>query len=668
MTIDEQVEQSFKELSQEQQRPFHIVLVDINKAANGRIHCVELPLTDDVKFVALSYRWGELQEKMVDTDVGYTATVTSFRLEDFCQMCRVMTLESDLRSIDYVWVDAICVDQTNYEKRKATIHQMTNIYEHATFVVAVPDLHLQYLKNTSTIYRKTIQRAAPFRKDIYYLLHKKMDALMALEDERLDFYGVPKDPALRRLLTKYTNYFTEGFTTFREHHYDYNPEEILDHIYESTQVAHNNNSDINDAHPSPFDKATSEKDDGILGEIQRLHNCNKATCPFVSFIHGGRHGKPSSNSKKHSKKGTHEETTVRSGRNREWKQQIYDRGQIIQQTMSFLSDLVTDWSSRAWVISEFNIAKKKKNALKYWFVQLIPGSIKEMHHMFVEDDNDNTFTFFDFDFNDPSHADFQNAITSPRSWKISASDPVYLKFHQTMVRQLNEQTFLEMILKSKASRAEDRYYAVLPLSQKYKHRLTSKEFVVVKGEIHTLLSVKLKLYEWMDTKDKLTLVFLSCYRKERDLTLILPTFATPTIYWPSSSDCFSTEEEDANQSLAFNFDLTDDTTITLHYVDDLYSLHLKPLEYYTTLCRRLQLNGEDRLDVIAIPHLALGASSSDSSQPTTTSVFWIQLIGNVDKNKWVFDKCTLACSPTDSSDWVHHYSRDDTSNAGFNIY
>ncbi|CAO3601421.1 unnamed protein product [Absidia cylindrospora] len=574
MTIDEQVEHSIKELS------CNIVLVDINQAANGRIHCVELPLTDDIKFVALSYRWGELQEKMVDTNVGYTATVTSFRLEDFCQMCRVMTLESDLRSIPYVWVDAICVDQTNDEKRKATIHQMTNIYEHATFVVAVPDLHLQYLKNTSTIYRKTIQHAAPFRKDVYYLLHKDMDALMALEEERLDFYGVPKTPALRQLLTKYTNFFTEGFTTFREHHEDYNPEEILDHIYESSRYNSNNN---HHAHPP------SSSSDGILGDIQRLHDCHQTTCPFVAF------------EKSASKKKTHHVTTDRSGRNREWKQQIYDRSTVIQQTMHFLTDLVTDWSSRAWVISEFNIAKKKNN-LKYWFIQLIPGSIKEMHNTFM----DKPFMLFDFDFNDPFHAEMQ---TTTRSWKTATSDPVYLTFHQTMLRQLKDQTFLEMILKSKASRDEDRFYAVLPLSPKYKHQLAT---ATTMSHVGTLLSVKLKLYEWMDTNDKLTLVFLSYYRKERDLTLILPTFATPTIYWPSCADCF-------NKGTC-NFDMTDPASITLHHLNDLYYLCLKPLEYYvrtnqekdacqafllekTYLCQRIQLNQDDRLDVIAIPNI-----------------------------------------------------------------
>ncbi|ORZ07334.1 hypothetical protein BCR42DRAFT_442679 [Absidia repens] len=143
MTKDKSVEHLFQELTcdnnqqqQQQEKPFHVVLVDIEKAANDYIiRCVEKPLernSEELNFVALSYRWGELHETSVDTQVGYTASITSFDLKDFQILCQMMMKEPDLKSIKYVWVDAICVDQTNYERRKATIHQMSNIYERAT--------------------------------------------------------------------------------------------------------------------------------------------------------------------------------------------------------------------------------------------------------------------------------------------------------------------------------------------------------------------------------------------------------------------------------------------------------------------------------------------------------------------------------------------------------
>ncbi|ORZ04098.1 hypothetical protein BCR42DRAFT_289356, partial [Absidia repens] len=89
------------------------------------------------KYVALSYRWGELHETLVDTGVGYTASITSFHLDDFYKLCYTMTLESDTKDIKYLWVDAICVDQNNPVRRKATIYQMSNIYDRATYILAV---------------------------------------------------------------------------------------------------------------------------------------------------------------------------------------------------------------------------------------------------------------------------------------------------------------------------------------------------------------------------------------------------------------------------------------------------------------------------------------------------------------------------------------------------
>ncbi|CAO3601439.1 unnamed protein product [Absidia cylindrospora] len=608
---------------------------------------------------------------MIDTNVGYTATVTSFRREDFFQLCRAMTMESDLRYIKYVWVDAICIDQTNYEKRKATIHEMTNIYERAQYVVAVPDLHLQYLKNISTNNRTLIQRAARFRKDIYYLLHKRIDALMVLEEQQLDYFGVPKNPALRQLLTKYTNFFTDGFTKFREHHYHYNPEEILDHIYESSRL-------LSPTTPTPDVPSANTTNDDLFKEIERLHHCNKATCPFVCFFH--HHHNNKLNHHHHHHHNRHHpfiSAADRSGRNREWKQQIYDRSMIIQQAMRFLTDLITDWSSRAWVISEFNIAKKKNN-LKYWFIQLLPTSMPY-------DFDEMPFSFFEFNFDDPSHATIQNTMITNhhhhhhhhhRGLKAAASDPVYLKFHQRMIRQLKDQTFLEMMLRSKASKAEDRFYSILPLSHKYKDKLTTKESVAG-WRIQNMLSVKLKLFEWMDTKDKLTLLFLSSYRKH-DLTLILPTFATITIYWhPSVSHCLM------DDSTAPNFDMAKDaSTLTLHHTQELHYLCLRPFEYYvhnnyhhhkeacrafllekTALCKRVQLD-EGTLDVVAIPNIA----SRGSSLKQNSSVCWIHLIGSFAKNKWVFDKCSLSCSPTDPSDWIRYDCHDHHHFSGFNIY
>ncbi|CAO3593634.1 unnamed protein product [Absidia cylindrospora] len=210
MTKDTPVEQRIEDLSlkdtqqkqQQRQKPFEIVLVDIEKAANGEIHCVKVPLEgndEELKYVTLSYRWGEWQETLIDTKLGYTASVTSFDLSDFYSLCYLMTLESDFQDIKYVWVDAICVDQRP-AKRKATIYQMSNIYERATYILAVPDLHLAYLKST-TINNMDIIRGSLYNsKYIYHLIHSNIDELNAMEEDFLDNANVPTNPILRHLL------------------------------------------------------------------------------------------------------------------------------------------------------------------------------------------------------------------------------------------------------------------------------------------------------------------------------------------------------------------------------------------------------------------------------------------------------------------------------------
>ncbi|ORZ06412.1 hypothetical protein BCR42DRAFT_397718 [Absidia repens] len=335
MTLGKEVEQDVKDTQKRQQQPFQIVLVDIKKAAeNEVIHCVKTPLvveegkTEALKYIALSYRWGELQETLVDTKVGYIATLTSFSLNDFYQLCRMMTIESDTKHIQYVWVDAICVDQSHYRRRKETIYQMSNIYERASYILAIPDLHLTFLKGTSMKINDLLKQSMHLIKDLYYLLHGNVDKMAAIETTFLDELNVPKDPALRQLLTQWTDHFVTGFMNYKKHHVGYIDAKALDHIYETSGTAKTNNMD----NYTPY----------------RFH---------------------------------------------------------------------TD-------------------------------TYKVM---------DDAFSFFKFDFDDPSFASILNSdiyLTESNTYitRKSSSNPVYIQFHYTMIRQLKQQSFLEMMLSSKASK------------------------------------------------------------------------------------------------------------------------------------------------------------------------------------------------------------------------
>ncbi|CAO3601412.1 unnamed protein product [Absidia cylindrospora] len=567
MTKSNPEEQFSTELSEEnsQQQPFQIVLVDIKEAArNDRIRCVKKPLEgnpEELAYVALSYRWGELQETLIDTKVGYIASLTSFALRDFCSLCYTMTMETDLRHINYVWVDAICVDQTNAKRRKETIYKMSKIYERASYILAVPDLQLQFLKDTGTKAGDIISQTRNFEMDIYHLLHGNIEEVKAYEKIFLDDLNVPKDPALRQLLTQHTDHFVHGFMYYKEHNDEYEDVKALDHIYETSQTATMDHLiDCND------DQAEEDMATGKTGSFKGLHHCTLADCPLELFNKDQefwRYGTYSRWSRLY---------------DCQWQRRIIERSTIIRQSMEFLLDLINDWSSRVWVISEYSIAKKKNN-LKYWFIQL------------AEWGGDQACSFFKFDFDNPLFSSTLSTNLYSMELNIDftrmySSNPVFTRFHCTMIRQLKQKSFLEMMLASKATKNEDRFYSILPLSEYNDKHFNKTE--MDQWNINTMLSVKLQLYKMMNTEDKLNLLLWSVDPYQSMMHKIRPTFATSTLRSPYARiDYLAYHKVD----LPCNFDLTDDSSaITLHRVDkddddedkDLhrYYLSLKPMEYY----------------------------------------------------------------------------------------
>ncbi|ORZ07371.1 hypothetical protein BCR42DRAFT_152725 [Absidia repens] len=341
MTKDDPVDLLYQELScdntqqpQQQQKPlFHVVLVDIqNTVKHNTVHCVEKPLegdTEELSFVALSYRWGEVQEQLIDTRLGYVASVTSFALMDFYKLCSLMMEEPDLKSIKYVWVDAICVDQTNYERRKATIHQISNIYEHATYILAVPDLHKQHLINVSKANFNIINKLLKYDRYLYYLIHGNIDKLVQLDKTFLDEIEVPNDQVLRQLVTKYSLRFMDAHNTNLTRDPTFEAELAVEELYNISRTS----------------LYTTFK--GLFCRSNRLDL--KETWKSRAIWYG--------------KKDKYGFLIL------PWKSYVVKRSRDVAQAMEFLNDLIKDWSSRVWVISEYHIAKKKNN-LKYCFMAL----------------------------------------------------------------------------------------------------------------------------------------------------------------------------------------------------------------------------------------------------------------------------------------------------------
>ncbi|ORZ07321.1 hypothetical protein BCR42DRAFT_426059 [Absidia repens] len=592
----------------------------------------------------------------------------------------MMTMESDLKHIKYVWVDAICVDQRP-TKRKNTVYRMSDIYEKASFILAVPDLHLAYLRNLTMKNMDITEDSALYSDYIYYLIHGNSDQLEKIEanfDNRVpkdpglrqlltrytDHFVDAKDPGLRQLLTRYTDHFVDGFMKYRRHGYPYCPARSLDHICEE-------NGPVTRLQP----QTRTERDQ--IYSFENLHHCHDMeNCPLKTFS-------------EQEYQATREEIARHNDAN--WKSRIIERSTAIRQSMAFLADLIKDWSSRVWVISEYSIAKKKNN-LKYWFAQL---QRYESHFGKFQDMDD--FAFFKFDVEDPCFSEFLNINIyqydlTPWHSTNTSSNPVYVYFHKTLIKQLNQQTFLEMILKSKASKNEDRFYSILPLSE---YANSIKNLEVGDWEINTVVSVKLKLYEIMTIKDKLNLLFWSGNLYASNKGTILPTFATSTL--PLR---FENGNLTHSKNSLWNFDLNNTSTIMLlqhhhhhhHQTDSnedgtsrLYYLQLKPLQYFIydyesennrndsfeldwrrkEIRKRLGISSSiittAHIDLVCIPALTRYASARAYDQ------FYIILVGSFIENKWTLDQNSLELHVTDPG-WIPGDNDNDNKSVVFNIY
>ncbi|CAO3652094.1 unnamed protein product [Cunninghamella blakesleeana] len=101
---------------------------------------------EGLEYIAISYRWGECNEQLLKSP-DYNAHITSFALNDLKWLCYYITKEPDLKGIQYLWIGAISVDQQDQARKTNIILKINQIYEKASYILAVPDLHL---RETST--------------------------------------------------------------------------------------------------------------------------------------------------------------------------------------------------------------------------------------------------------------------------------------------------------------------------------------------------------------------------------------------------------------------------------------------------------------------------------------------------------------------------------------
>ncbi|CAO3651984.1 unnamed protein product [Cunninghamella blakesleeana] len=382
------------------------------------INCIKKNIYDieeeeGLKYIAISYRWGEMNEQLVKTP-DYTAHITSFDINDFKLLCRYIEKEKDLKKIRYLWIDAISVDQHHHVRKKETILKMNEIYKRASFILAIPDLHVAYLM---------------------------------------------KNPANKEALGFIDKYKKRIYKDILKHH-DNHP--LLTAVSTGTAVDSiknvNNNNDNNNNNRKEAD------DEDEIGE---------------------------------------EET------------------EGLKKAYQFLAYLLDDWSNRAWVISEYHIAKEKQRLhgtpLKYTFISLFTYMNEKPFFSYYFDNKNDSDYLNEQEDGDQQYKYENNTLSNN---KVDNAE----KFIQFVKTRFTQRSYLDMILNSKATRNEDRFNAILSSWGKYHHFIKNK-YTISKWNITDMVSVRLKLYAIMDDDlwDKAALLY-AC-STHFDHYSIHPTFA-----------------------------------------------------------------------------------------------------------------------------------------------
>jgi hypothetical protein len=96
-------------------------------------------LDDPPSYIALSYTWEQSGAKRSIVCNGMSLDIGENLWQFFCEYCRTQVLHEYTKSPStktfYLWVDAICIDQSNLKERNQQVAQMRYTYTRADAVI-----------------------------------------------------------------------------------------------------------------------------------------------------------------------------------------------------------------------------------------------------------------------------------------------------------------------------------------------------------------------------------------------------------------------------------------------------------------------------------------------------------------------------------------------------
>lgn len=112
-----------------------IRLLRLNSYENSRLHCEvwQFSLQDCPSYSALSYTWGDsswsMSVSLNDQEFKVTPNLHAFLKEAYGRR------ERGEWESTWLWIDAICIDQSNYSERNRCVATMKTIYEGASKII-----------------------------------------------------------------------------------------------------------------------------------------------------------------------------------------------------------------------------------------------------------------------------------------------------------------------------------------------------------------------------------------------------------------------------------------------------------------------------------------------------------------------------------------------------
>ena len=110
------------------------------------------PLDNGEEYCAHSYVWGDVGQTVLISVNGLPMMVTENLLEVLNEIPRINDVKG-VRTVQYHWIDAICIDQLNVAEKNVQVGRMGEIYKNAVRVVA----HLGPATHDSALAMETIQ-------------------------------------------------------------------------------------------------------------------------------------------------------------------------------------------------------------------------------------------------------------------------------------------------------------------------------------------------------------------------------------------------------------------------------------------------------------------------------------------------------------------------------